>query len=218
MEIDPTTAERTPISPRLRWWQCDRKTLIVAVLIAATSIGGMVYQIAVTHDQRQAAAKLEGLGAEIYYDFQWDENNEWVGILNPGRVRKLFGNVRAVIGNRIEITDNDLIHLNALPKLETLDLSDTQITGSGFVDVKELKNLRGLYLKETGTNDAALEQVARFANVKHIILSHTPVSDVGLVHLTRLHNLESLRLIATNTTAKGIEELKQSFPNCQIAR
>lgn len=218
MNLDPSTTEKNLSLPRPRWWQCDRKTLLVALLLMVAGVGWITYQIVVTHDQRFAVMELEKIGAEIYYDFQWDENNQWVGIVKPGPVQKLFGNVRAVIGNRIEITDDDLIHLNALPKLETLDLTETAITGSGFVDVNELKYLRGLYLEGTGTNDDALEQVARFTNVKDLILSHTPISDVGLEHLTRLNHLESVRLIATNTTADGIGKLKKTFPNCKVVR
>jgi len=218
MNLDPSTTEQTLPALRPKWWQCDRQTLYVAAILAATGVGWLSYQIVVTHDQRLAAAEFERMGGMVYYDFQWDENDQWTGILNPSRLRKLFGSVRAVTGHRIDITYDDLIHLNALPRLETLDLTDSPITGARFVDVKELNHLRALYLAGTGVDDDALEQIARFANVRHIILSHTRITDAGLEHLTGLNNLESLRIIATNTSDAGIEKLKKSFPNCQIAR
>ena len=204
--------------PQLRWWQCDRKTLLLAMFITAAAFGWLSVMVALTQGQRQAVAEIEKLGGQVYYDFQWDEDGQWAGRMEPSWLRKLFGNVRAVLGNATEITDDSLMHFSRLTMLETLDLTNTHITGSGFQHIQGLDSLKSIYLGNTNTNDAGLEHLKRLSSLKHIILSDTPITDVGLEHLARLVQLQSLRIQGTNTSTAGVNKLRKALPNCQIVR
>ncbi len=69
-----------------------------------------------------------------------------------------------------DVSDNDLIHLKNLIKLERLDLTQNQVSDAGLVHLKGLINL------------------------KNLDLTDTQVSGVGLIHLSRLTKLERLAL------------------------
>ena len=45
-----------------------------------------------------------------------------------------------------KLTDDGLVHLKALPNLQSLDLMEMQITDAGLVHLKELTNLQSLDL------------------------------------------------------------------------
>jgi Leucine-rich repeat (LRR) protein len=54
------------------------------------------------------------------------------------------------------VTDEDLVHLKALPRLRNLDLRGTQITDAGLEHIKGLARLTGLDLQATQISDARL--------------------------------------------------------------
>ncbi len=208
-----TIAQRSPPRP---WWKCDRKTLVGAGLLLVVAVVWLTARITITYDERQAATALELLGAQVYYDYQWDSDGRFIQPVGPVWLLRLFGNARAVTGHSSTLTDAHLVHLNALTQLEILDLTNTQVSGTGFRDVDQLTKLKGLYLARTPFNDEGLKTVVRFSGLQDIILSQTPVSDEGIACLKRLRNPHSLRLDGTRCSAEGINKLRQEFPSCQI--
>lgn len=216
METALNTTTRPPSSAARNRWQCDRKTWVITGLLTSVAIGWLSMQYVASYDERCAASAFEALGARVYYDFQWDEQDRPTEPVAPIWMLRWFSHVRAITGDTCAVTDSQLTHLNALPKLEILDLTRTRVSGAGFRNVHELRHLKGLYLAGTDCNDQGLAELARFVGLKHIILSQTPVSDVGIVHLEQLTNLQSLRLDGTRCSQQGLIRLRQKFPRCQI--
>ena len=93
---------------------------------------------------------------------------------------------------RTKITNADLVHLEALTKLQDLILFDTKITDAGMVHMIGLTNLRTLEL--SGTN----------------------ITDAGLEYLKGLHNLQALYHNRTQVTIEGSKNFRQAMPNCHI--
>ena len=85
-------------------------------------------------------------------------------------------------------------HLQGLTKLQSLNLSGTQVTDSGLLYLKRLTNLQTLYL------------------------NNTQVTDRGLGHLTTLTNLQSLFLKHTTVTEEGVRKFGLVLPTCGVAR
>lgn len=200
----------------LHWWQCDRKTLAVVGLLVTGTVGWLAMHFVETYSERQAVAVLEGVGARVHYDFEWDEHNRFTQPIGPSGLLRIFGHARTVNGHSCAITDAQLVQLNALPRLEILDLTNSHISGSGFGEVSEAKHLRGLYMARTEFNDSGLEAIAKFAGLKDVILSETRVSDEGIINLEKLANPDSLRLDGTRCTNEGLERLRKKFPKCKI--
>jgi hypothetical protein len=55
------------------------------------------------------------------------------------------------------------------------------------------------------------------SQVRLLNLAGSQVSDAGLVHLKKVSGLTTLDLRATNVTAKGVNDLRQSLPACTIS-
>ena len=91
-----------------------------------------------------------------------------------------------------QVTDADLAHLEAIPRLRSLSLLGTPVSDTGLVHVQRLSDLH-------------------FLN-----LAYTNVTDGGLLHLQRLGNLESLDLRGTKLTNEGVKNLQRALPNCKI--
>ncbi len=92
----------------------------------------------------------------------------------------------------IPLNNACLVHLQALPRLETLSLSGNRITDQG------------------------LSQVARMASLKVLDLTATEISDAGLVYLEGMKSLERVNLGATGVTKKGIAQLQMARPDLLI--
>ncbi len=91
------------------------------------------------------------------------------------------------------MTDGGLKHLKGLTKLQSLDLSHTEVTDAG------LEHLRGL----TGLQSLNLMWCIK-------------LTDLGLEHLKALRKLQTLVLSNTNVTDAGVKKLRQALPNCKI--
>jgi Leucine-rich repeat (LRR) protein len=82
-------------------------------------------------EEEKARAAIEALGGKIQNDTDFS----------------LYGT---------KVTDEDLVHLKALPRLRNLDLRGTQITDAGLEHIKGLARLTGLDLQATQISDARL--------------------------------------------------------------
>jgi hypothetical protein len=85
-----------------------------------------------------------------------------------------------------KITDDSLILLSSLPKIESLVLQNNHFSDKGFSRLKGENTLKRLF---TGLGDFQ-------------------VTDAGLVHLKDFRNLEALDLQSSKVTASGLEQLK----------
>ncbi len=206
-----------PSQPKQRpWLQFRLRTLLVLVAIVSVYLAYEAYQ---DRQQREVVSSLLGAGGTVRYDYEkadatipnvFDPQAEPWG---PEWLKELgtenFQDVIMVNLRDKPITDDDLVQLKKLPKLENLDLSNTQVTSRGMAHIAKLKNLKYLSLWNTRVDDEGLQYLAGLDNLYALILDGTRVTDKGLIHLEGLVNLEEwLGLTGTGVTDAGLEHLK----------
>jgi hypothetical protein len=116
-----------------------------------------------------------------------------------------------------QISDDGLAHLKGLTKLEVLSLRDTQISDNGLAHLGRMTELRILYLGGKDITDVGVAHLERMTKLEELALFDTHVSDNGLGHLRELTKLKRLLLVGNlQITDKGVKELQQALPNCEI--
>lgn len=174
--------------------------------------------------QSRRAADLEALEGPL----------AWLRELSP----KAFGdltaeelqNMRRLDLSSLEVHDEDLEHVAALPSLKSLTLRKTQITDAGLVHLAGAGSLEHLGLRETAVTDAGMVHVRSIENLRELDvnmcevgdegirelrdldltflrLNYTQVTDAGLSHIPSLRSLERLDLWGTRVTEAGLDHL-----------
>ncbi len=139
------------------------------------------------------------------------------------------------------ISDEDLVHVAALPDVYILNLSSTKITDAGLAQVSRLKKVKFLYLFDTAITDAGVVHLKELPRLEILCLDRTQITDVGLKTLEELPRLErlhvhsrapitdagleslkkhqrlfELRVVGPNITEQGVESLRQALPRCEV--
>jgi Leucine Rich repeat len=109
---------------------------------------------------------------------------------------------------RTKISDAGLTHLAGLSQLQTLYLYGTCVGDSGLVQIKELPQLQMLNLRETVVTDAGLADLEALGQLRAIDLRETTVSDAGLAHLNSMVQLRELNLWGTKVTDAGLVDIE----------
>ena len=107
------------------------------------------------------------------------------------------------------------MHLKALTSLQTLNLSDTQVTDAGLAYLQGLTRLKRLALGPKIT-DAGLAHVRGLTQLGGLNLYGPRITDAGLVHLKGLTQLEYVDLQGTKVTEAGVEDLQRALPKVKI--
>lgn len=139
-----------------------------------------------------------------------------------------------------DMTDAALAMLEFLPKLETLNLSETKITGTGFHGsivarlktlmmracsdvsiiglsrIAEITSIETLDLSESNISVAGLEFVAKLPNLSGLRLDDTGLTDAGLAELSMAKQLRRLSVENTNVTPEGIADLERALPSLKF--
>ena len=116
-----------------------------------------------------------------------------------------------------QITDAGLAHLQGAGELQELGLGNTSATGAGLVYLKKLTKLRRLDLSESEITDDGLTGIKGLTQLKELDLARTKITDAGLESLKRLTRLQRLHLGGTHVTAEGLRNLQRALPNCKFA-
>lgn len=114
------------------------------------------------------------------------------------------------------ITDQRLIELVGLTKLEELRLSHSLITGTGLIHLKSITTLTNLDLSWTKITDQSLIHVKELKQLKELKILGTNITDSSYDLLSQMSNLERLEIIDTKLSDEKIKALKQQLPNCEI--
>jgi len=105
------------------------------------------------------------------------------------------------------ITDEGLSRLRDSQQLELLVLSNNKITGTGFKGFKTPK-LTTLFMYENPISDEGLEQIGKLTSLKMLGIAKTKTfTDAGLSHLSQLKKLTYLCLIDNAITDDGLKHL-----------
>jgi Leucine Rich repeat len=112
------------------------------------------------------------------------------------------------------ITGTGLKHFVRLPNLHVLDIRWTPITSDGIATIGKLQNLTVVALPET-TSDDDLAALKALANLKELRLENTGISDKGLIHLESLSGLQEL-ILPEPISDQGMKQLQVALPKCRI--
>ena len=144
--------------------------------------------------QRDAVLAIKRSGGIVVYD--WDVS-EGVGpgglALSPAKwvVEWLgpdyFTHVR-VVDLRGTATDNDLVAVSRLSRLECLKISYSPITDTGVQNLNGLIELKRLDLHETSITDAALVHLRGMRHLTTLYVVNTKLTDAGLLHLAQMRS------------------------------
>ncbi|MEX2559340.1 MAG: hypothetical protein WD403_05460 [Pirellulales bacterium] len=121
------------------------------------------------------------------------------------------------------VTDAGLVHLVRLPHLHSVNLlylSELQakVTDRGLETLVGCAKLESLEITSTQITDAALVHLKRLSHLKVLRLHGNPITDVGAESLGDLTGLRSVWLDGTKVTAKGAQALRSRLPNCEVFR
>ncbi|MGI8978684.1 MAG: leucine-rich repeat domain-containing protein [Pirellulaceae bacterium] len=209
-------------TPKRRWFQFSLRTLFVVMTVLCLGPGSYVaYEQGKAREKQVAVAAIENLGGYVFYDERAPTRSglTWL-ILGDDS----FGNVNGVDFNPLkqenrQITDADLRHLKAFPRLNHLVLKNCcQITDAGLADLSGLANLQYLYLNDSPITDAGLVHLAGLTNLEELSLTHTQVTGLGLVQLSGLTELRFLYLYSTRIPSDDVEKIQKALPRCCINR
>lgn len=113
-------------------------------------------------------------------------------------------------------TDEDLVHLQYLSRMQILAIEHTEVTGAGLAHLKDLKSLKVLSLEDSPITDAGLAHLEGVKHLRELDLNGTQITDAGIDHLKEMKHLRKLSVTKTGISAEGIKELRRSLRWCQI--
>ncbi len=111
----------------------------------------------------------------------------------------------------LDMTDQSMVHLAKLKKVEELSLAHTGISNQGLKYLSNLP-LNGLNLTNTNIDSDGLKEIAKLKKLGYLNLSDTDVDDEGLGLLAGLADLSDLNLSATKVTDRGLPLLLTHQP------
>ena len=150
----------------------------VALAIGLTMLGLAIRQA--RQDQR-IVQELNQFGPSCSYSNGWtffDSATHRVVVL-----RFEFGD---------KLSDDDLVNLEGLTHLRSLDLAGSQVTDAGLVHLQAMTDLH------------------------HLDLDNTRITDAGVEHLRMLKQLESLSVKNTPISEGGVKTLETALPSCTV--
>ena len=105
--------------------------------------------------------------------------------------------------------------VNAMQKLELLDLDDTAVGDAGIAKL-QLPELTSLSLSGTKLTDDGVATIVRHPKLESLYLDRTKITDEGLKRLAEAKTLTWLSIQETNVSAAAIQRLKQALPKCEV--
>ena len=232
-----------------RYLRYSLRSLLVVATVVAVLLGYKVNQVS---RQRRAVRALLTERAIIMFDYQLDATQRsapgrywltsWLGDDFFAHVQTVSFLVPFMGGPTSDnITDELLVHLRSLPRLEVLILEDcdrltdaglrhltglrrlqelrlsrTKITDEGLDSLSSMRQLKSLHLEETALTDDGLAKLAHLQQLEELWLLDTAVTDAGVEHLAKLKSLRELDLTWTQMTPQGVERLRTALPNCKV--
>jgi len=225
---------------------------MLLVLLSGGGFGWIVHVVRSAESQRLAVAGIAKAGGFVMYDWSFkngrflakrepwgppwlvDLIGDLIGIDYFGHVtwvylpRTATDNDLVYVGQlgRIEwlgdlttrLTDAGLFHLRGLSNLGVLNLRRTQVTDLGLAHLEGLTKLFMLDLSRTQVTDAGLKHLKGMTGLRELYLQGTQVSDAGLKHLQGMTGLRELHLQGTLVSDAGARQLLRALPRVMIWR
>ena len=193
---------RVANKPRRRWFQFSLRTLLIGVTVAACGLGWLGVRVKDARKQAAAVTAVEKLGGFVCYDFQADSMGD--GVSAPGTPGPAW--LRAILGD------------DFFRSVWLVTFAGTSITDAELQRLGDFEQLNWLILDGTLVSDAGLEHLKGLRQLKRLSLNNTSFDDERLEHLKEFTQLRVLELMGTEVTGRGVDNLHQALPNCQILR
>lgn len=130
--------------------------------------------------------------------------------LQPRHIRMLQGvqGLKQVsLARNHRVVDDHLEPLSQIGTLETINLTETEVTDAGVRLLARLPKLKTLRLAETGLDGSCFASFSRVSLTK-LILNEAPISGEGLRSISRIKSLEWLDLNLVSLPAAEITHLR----------
>lgn len=107
------------------------------------------------------------------------------------------------------VSDDNLVRLKELERLQSLELANTDIGDAGLEHIRSLTTLDRLDLEATRVTDEGLSILNDLHGIKELDLENTALTDHGLTHLRQLSQLQDLNIEKTAITDEGLAHLAE---------
>ena len=203
-----------------RWYQFSLLSMLVVLTLVCLGPGGYVaFEQQKAREQKRSVEAIERLGGTVDYRQDSQSRSPAMRLILGD---ESFGDVNTVhfgiSGNTNEkVTDADLQCFTRLTHIRFLCLEGCKrFTGTGIETLAGLPKLDSLDLTSTQISDDCLAHLGELKRLDHLILDDTQITDAGLTHLAKLSQLEYVELIDTRVTQTGVGNLQKKLPNCRI--
>jgi hypothetical protein len=215
--VGPATSTHRP---RRRWLRFSLRSLLILNTILCVWLGVKVNQ---ARRQKEAVAALLELGAIVRYEHQKHDSRPYVydpekDLNVPGWLRELAGDDFFQTVVHVHFlrpgSDDDLVHLAALPRLERLvvngqDNGRNNVTDAGLAHLPRPDRLIHFYARGTLLGDDFLRRLAGSDRLEMLGLLGGRVTDEGLRSLGALPHLTSLAIENTQVGDAGLAALDE---------
>jgi len=134
---------------------------------------------------------------------------DWLGDFLGGSIGDLiYGEAVAIELPYSEFTDVQMPLIAQAPALRNLALDGTRITDDGLAHLIGLKNLETLSISDNDITDRGARLLGRMMSLKHLDLRGTRVTGAAIESLAALPRLESLNLSRTTLDAEQLANLR----------
>ena len=212
--------------PRRRWLQFGLRTLLLATTIFGIWLGFYMQRV---RRQEDAVRAIREFGGWVHYDFQeiptqpfdFDARAKspvpewllsWLGedfFSDVVDVNLVYTNDSGERENNLNVTNEALPHLTALPKLRQLGLKATQATDDDLRIVGGLKTLKRFYFWDAkNITDRGVFHLSGLTRLEEIHLSFSQIGDEGLRVLAQLPKMQFIGVQGGRFTDRGLEFLK----------
>lgn len=97
-----------------------------------------------------------------------------------------------------------------------LKCQDVQLSATDVINLQHLRHLESLELCGTNITDAEMIYLQRMPQLRSVNLARTLITNAGLLRLGLITNLRDLDVTDTRVTPDGIRQLKASLPNIKV--
>jgi len=190
----------------------DKVRLITEFTLSSTPLGDEVFpllapardlEVLVLDSRRITGAGLDKLTSDKLRSLVMSSTGANDDALRD--VRK-FPRLQDIQLDETNVTSGVLQHFDGLKLLKSLSLAGTQVTDTGFAAIGKLTSLESLDLKRTKIHGQGLRYLESLTKLKALDLGETQLDDGDLSQLGKLAQLEELSL--ENTPITGFGQLK----------
>jgi len=130
-------------NPKRRWYQYSLRSMFILTTLVAIACSWYAYEMNEAAKRRTAIDEIEKLGGEVgYADGHYvlrstrGEPPAWYCWLRHLHGDEYLGNATFVELGSVKVTDDALVHMRALPRLEYLGLGWKQLTDEGVENLQ----------------------------------------------------------------------------------